>query len=637
MLLAKEKLIKAIQTCLKNNNQPPKEKSIAILLAEESILIVMQTLEEKQIDTEKIVLMKLFHQMQSHPTYQLRTLIMEDEHLDTIPEMDSDKEIESSVKNHNLTLSESEDLSGYINPLYNEVLEDLDPILPGNEKDHFNVEFNLIESLLNKDTVITSPKIDFLLKVFADELTLINPIPPGIAKTIFDPKENICLIKKLSYDNSSPHPPEGLNSENDFKKIFNDDLAHIISPSEYEYVYADDESDSGDLTTKVVDDISDNSIREIYVHVPNVLTTLPTVYPVFVTLLPLSSKNKDKVFNPRIFISKEEKSSPLLSHRGLKVFQLINDSKSPMMIYGGDIPILNVPYLHFYPPSPAQVWGIESSSRLEKVKKEKEGLDSKLTGFESASKDLDTLLGSHRSDKNKEGQGYSVVPPSCSIYSPPKKDMSWTGLLKFADDTITDYSRPSPSIESNTSDLQNSNSSISEHGESSDSIMSKPIIKFVKADDNPTVMKTNKVETARKPPVKYAEMYRNTSKSLKVKGNQRNWNNLVSQQLGKVFLLKNKVVLNVVILIIWRMTVVTPNRTNMNVAQPKRRSFAKIAHSYVRRPFQRKSAVRTQSRVSRVSTADLGNKGKLLRPQLVRFGDLNKTLLKKVQIAIVYH
>nr|GEV01629.1 hypothetical protein [Tanacetum cinerariifolium] len=53
-------------------------------------------------------------------------------------------------------------------------------------------------------------------------------------------------------------------------------------------------------------------------------------------------------------------------------------------------------------------------NELEQVKKEKEGLDSKLTGFKSASKDLDTLLGSQKIDKNKEGLGYSVVPPSCS-------------------------------------------------------------------------------------------------------------------------------------------------------------------------------------------------------------------------------
>nr|GEV51696.1 hypothetical protein [Tanacetum cinerariifolium] len=115
-------------------------------------------------------------------------------------------------------------------------------------------------------------------------------------------------------------------------------------------------------------------------------------------------------------------------------------------------------------------------NELKQVKKEKEGLDSKLTGFEYASKDLDTLLGSQRTDKNKE---------------------------------------PTPSIESNTSDLQNNNSSVSEHGESSSSIMSKPMIKFVKAADSLEVINTNKTETARKPLVKYAEMYRNASQSPK--------------------------------------------------------------------------------------------------------------------------
>ncbi|GKC93811.1 hypothetical protein Tco_1159253, partial [Tanacetum coccineum] len=118
-----------------------------------------------------------------------------------------------------------------INPLYNEVLEDLDSIPPGNENDHFNAESNLIESLLNKDTVITFPKINFLFEEFAGELALINPIPPRIAETNFDPKEAIRLIKKLLYDNSSPRPPEELNSENDFEKensgstTFNTDIS----------------------------------------------------------------------------------------------------------------------------------------------------------------------------------------------------------------------------------------------------------------------------------------------------------------------------------------------------------------------------------------------------------------------------
>nr|GEV84267.1 ribonuclease H-like domain-containing protein [Tanacetum cinerariifolium] len=103
-------------------------------------------------------------------------------------------------------------------------------------------------------------------------------------------------------------------------------------------------------------------------------------------------------------------------------------------------------------------------NELEQVKKEKEGLDNKLTSFESASKDLDNLLRSQRSDKNKEGLGYNTVPPPpAQVYSPPKKDLSWTSLPKFVDDTVTDYSRLTPSIDtskSNTSDLQSRKSAV---------------------------------------------------------------------------------------------------------------------------------------------------------------------------------
>nr|GEZ66453.1 ribonuclease H-like domain-containing protein [Tanacetum cinerariifolium] len=153
------------------------------------------------------------------------------------------------------------------------------------------------------------------------------------------------------------------------------------------------------------------------------------------------------------------------------------------------------------------------TNKLETLKKEKEGLDSKLTGFKTASKDLDNLLESLRSNKNKEGLGYSdVPPPPAQVYFPPKKDMSWTGLLEFADDTITYYSRPSPAIESNSDDLQNRNPSVTEIGVSSSTILSKPAIKFVKAVERPTGTKTDKVETVKKSSVKYAEMYKKNFK-----------------------------------------------------------------------------------------------------------------------------
>ncbi|GJT53479.1 hypothetical protein Tco_0988533 [Tanacetum coccineum] len=299
------------------------------------------------------------------------SLVMEDEHLDTIPEMDSDEEIESSVKNLNLTPSESEDLSDYvsecdlpfcdnspnfnndseifsnplfdsnadytssddessseedvpvenfkiysnpllefdeeifsseINPLYNEVLEDLDSIPPGNENDHFNAESDLIESLLNKDTVITFPKIDFLLEEFAGELALINPIPPGIAETNFDPKEDVSLIKKLLYDNSSPRPPKELNSEISDAMIESISLSPIlvkdsdslmkeidiflaadnsippgIDSDGYDFkednLFLKYEPDPGKLTRVVMEDI----FGEPRVHMPNVLPTHPTL------------------------------------------------------------------------------------------------------------------------------------------------------------------------------------------------------------------------------------------------------------------------------------------------------------------------------------------------------------------------
>nr|GEZ21762.1 hypothetical protein [Tanacetum cinerariifolium] len=120
-----------------------------------------------------------------------------------------------------------------------------------------------------------------------------------------------------------------------------------------------------------------------------------------------------------------------------------------------------------------------------------------------------------KSRSSSENEDTVLFPPLAQVYSPSKKDMSWTGLPESADDTITNYNRPSPSIESNSSDPQNSNSSVFEHEESSESSISKPMIKFVKEVDSPTVIKTNKAETVRKPSVKYAEKYRNTSKSPK--------------------------------------------------------------------------------------------------------------------------
>nr|GEV34760.1 hypothetical protein [Tanacetum cinerariifolium] len=41
----------------------------------------------------------------------------------------------------------------------------------------------------------------------------------------------------------------------------------------------------------------------------------------------------------------------------------------------------------------------------------------------------------------------AVPSPAVDLYLSPKKDLSWTGLPEFVDDIVTDYSRPSPTIE----------------------------------------------------------------------------------------------------------------------------------------------------------------------------------------------
>ncbi|GJY49876.1 hypothetical protein Tco_0439832 [Tanacetum coccineum] len=99
----------------------------------------------------------------------------------------------------------------------------------GNSNDHFNVKSNVIESVLNRDNVISSPKIDFLLDEFAGELAFIAPIPPGIVKADFDPKGYIRFIENLMYDNSFSRPPKTLKDDSETIINYNNDYSSMIT------------------------------------------------------------------------------------------------------------------------------------------------------------------------------------------------------------------------------------------------------------------------------------------------------------------------------------------------------------------------------------------------------------------------
>nr|GFD12392.1 hypothetical protein [Tanacetum cinerariifolium] len=73
----------------------------------------------------------------------------------------------------------------------------------------------LMKSLRTHDSSLSiSSKINSLLDEFVGELTLLKSISPGINKTDCDFEEDIRLIEKLLYYNSSPRPPEEFVSVN---------------------------------------------------------------------------------------------------------------------------------------------------------------------------------------------------------------------------------------------------------------------------------------------------------------------------------------------------------------------------------------------------------------------------------------
>ncbi|GJW72643.1 hypothetical protein Tco_0129560, partial [Tanacetum coccineum] len=159
-----------------------------------------------------------------------------------------------------------------------------------------------------------------------------DSMPPGIEDDDYDSEGDIRFLEELLNNDSLPLP------ENESSNLdhFNDPSPSRPPPEPPDVeICFDFKPDTGVVTNKVVGDISEHDVL-----MPNLLPTQPTLCPVFDLLLPFSSENEDKVFNPGILIS-------LLSHRG-KITS--NFYKSPMMISGGDIPHLDVPFLHFYPP-----------------------------------------------------------------------------------------------------------------------------------------------------------------------------------------------------------------------------------------------------------------------------------------------
>ncbi|GKF10125.1 hypothetical protein Tco_0048051, partial [Tanacetum coccineum] len=150
-------------------------------------------------------------------------------------------------------------------------------------------------------------------------------------------------------------------------------------------------------------------------------------------------------------------------------------------------------------------------SELEKLKQEKESNQLKIENFENASKCLDRLIGIQITDKSRKGVGfvsYNVVPPPLiGLFSPPKFDLSNSGLEEFQQPEFEGYgAKTSKSV---SEDISN------EVRESPDALLVKELVsddKLEKKTVFPTVaniefVRPKQQEKLVRKLVKYAEMY----------------------------------------------------------------------------------------------------------------------------------
>ncbi|GJT85668.1 ribonuclease H-like domain-containing protein [Tanacetum coccineum] len=199
-------------------------------------------------------------------------------------------------------------------------------------------------------------------------------------------------------------------------------------------------------------------------------------------------------------------------------------------------------------------------TEYEKVKQEKEGIDSKIAKFDKSAKSLDEMLESQITDKSKKGLGlgYNVVhSPHPLIYNRPTKlDLSYSGLDEFKEPKFNGYGprdtgvkstivcdKESDNYEVNTDDSfekdqvsDNETSSVeSPLKVDKETVIDWKEIFFHPANHVESVKPKNTKKLVKKT-VRYAEMYRSQS----LRGNQRNWNGQKSNQLGSEFVMYNK-------------------------------------------------------------------------------------------------
>ncbi|GJW44621.1 reverse transcriptase domain-containing protein [Tanacetum coccineum] len=190
----------------------------------------------------------------------------------------------------------------------------------------------------------------------------------------------------------------------------------------------------------------------------------------------------------------------------------------------------------------------ELRKKLEKVQKEKDSIQFNVDKFENASKSLNKLIECQIVNNCKKGLGYkksnAVLPPYTGNFMPPTPDLSFTGLDKFVNEPVVENCKAMSSEEEPKEVRKNDDAPIieewvsdSEEENVSQTKTEKKIVKpsFVKKD----FVKFKQLEQTARKTLKEVEKHRQNTHNPR--GNQRNWNNMMSQKLGSNFEMFNNV------------------------------------------------------------------------------------------------
>ncbi|GJV94568.1 hypothetical protein Tco_1546145 [Tanacetum coccineum] len=226
---------------------------------------------------------------------------MGDEHLNTIPATESDQVIKSSVENLVPIPSESEGIPDSVcdvpfcnNPTplegfkkHSKTIIDSNNDSSSSDDDSLRSSISRCITLMLRSSALevveivihesssgsTTTRSDYSLpdyEAFYSDDDHIKEKSSGSTTTHADFSQYDSFIFDLSIN---PFPPA--DRSDFYHEEFADELAHIISPPEYDHFCFKNEPELGDFTMDVVRDIYPT--RELRVHVPNVLPTHPTL------------------------------------------------------------------------------------------------------------------------------------------------------------------------------------------------------------------------------------------------------------------------------------------------------------------------------------------------------------------------